>query len=80
MFAASLALIPLLASSAIRWAVLPRMKVAVTALPFFIMGIALSESVSFLGLFLFPAYKGALCLLSGIGIFQFAPYYASKYQ
>lgn len=77
---AALALIPFFISAVIRWAVLPRMPDAKTAFTIFILGIAIAESVCFLGLFVFPSFKTPLVALSFLGIFQFAPYFAGKYR
>ncbi len=39
----------------------------------------MAEATSFLGLFIFPGHKQALCLLSALGIFQFIPFFAARY-
>jgi hypothetical protein len=70
---------PCLASVVVRWLVLPRFSTAQTALPFFIMGIALAEATCFLGLFIFPAHKQDLFLLSFLGILQFVPFFARRF-
>ncbi|MDB6023959.1 MAG: hypothetical protein JWM68_182 [Verrucomicrobiales bacterium] len=77
---AFLAAIPLFISTAIRWLVLPRIKAAQRALPLFLVGIALSEAVCILGLFIFTGAKLPLFCLSVLGILQFAPFYAGKYE
>ncbi len=65
-------------SSALRWIVLPRMHDAQKLLVTMIAGIALAESVTFLGLFVFPAYRLDFFVLSALGIFQFIPTYARR--
>ncbi|MGB8169933.1 MAG: hypothetical protein WCF18_20690, partial [Chthoniobacteraceae bacterium] len=67
------ALVPLLISLIIRWNVIPRVTVMQSALAFMIMGIALAESVLFLGIFLFPAHQFTLFLAALLGIAQHAP-------
>lgn len=47
------AILPFAASVLIRFAVLPRMKSGMVALPIFIVGIALAEFTCFLGIFIF---------------------------
>ena len=74
-----LALIPLLAGTAIRWGLLPRLKDATKALPFFVVGIALCEATLFFGIFIFSAQQRDLAILAFLGIAQFAPVFASKY-
>jgi hypothetical protein len=43
-----------------------------------IVGIGLAESVTFLGLFLFPSHRLDLFVLSALSIFQFIPTYARR--
>jgi cytochrome bd-type quinol oxidase subunit 2 len=73
------ALAPLAMSIIVRWLILPRVRIAQTALVFFIVGIAFAESVCFLGIFIFPAHKEQLLVCSLAGIFQFIPYYVGRY-
>jgi hypothetical protein len=73
------ALAPLAISAIIRWLVLPRARSSQPALTLFIVGIAMAESACFMGLYVFPAHKHDLFLLSMLGIFQFIPYYARRY-
>lgn len=74
-----LATLPLAAASVIRWLVLPRATQAAAALPLFVVGMALAESTFMAGMFLFPAHKQELLILSALGIFQFVPLFAGKY-
>src|SRR5580698_8567075 len=67
--------IPFAISTIIRWLILPRAQNAQTALPMFVIGIAMAEATCFLGIYLFPAHKQELFIWSAIGIFQFIPYF-----
>lgn len=73
------ALVPAAISAVIRWLVLPRIRIAQTALVVFIIGIATAEMTCFLGLFIFPAHQQELFQVSLLGIFQFLPYYVRRY-
>jgi amino acid transporter len=73
------ALAPLAISILVRWFVLPGIRVAQTALVFFMIGIAMAESTCFMGIFIFPSHKQELFVGSVLGIFQFLPYYARRY-
>lgn len=72
--------IPFALSFIVRWLVLTRINTAWVALPIFIIGIALSEASCFLGLFIFPAHKMELFLMSAFGIFQYLPWFAGRLQ
>ena len=74
-----IALGPFLVSIVMRWVFLARATQAQRALVFFILGIAMAESVCFIGLFLAPAHKLELFILSALGIAQFVPYYAGRF-
>jgi hypothetical protein len=67
-------------SVVVRWLVLPQAKEAQRAFVWFILGMAFAEAVCFIGLFLAPAHKLELFILSALGIFQFLPYYAAKFR
>jgi F0F1-type ATP synthase membrane subunit c/vacuolar-type H+-ATPase subunit K len=75
-----LAGVQLLAAAAIRWLLLPRAGTTGKVLVLMIVGLALSESVEFYGLFLVPAdlpsTKLGLWLLALVSALQFAPVYA----
>lgn len=73
------AAIPVLLSVIIRWLILPRAWTAQGALSIFVVGIAMAEATCFLGIFLFPAHKLELFVLSALGIFQYLPYFAGRY-
>ena len=75
-----IALGPFFLSIVMRWAFLARTAQAQRALVFFIVGIAMAESVCFIGLFLAPAHKLELFILSALGIFQFIPYFAGRFS
>src|SRR4051794_21341484 len=70
-----LGLVPALISGAIRWSLLPALKDAPKALPFFIVGIAMAEMSCFLGIFIFPSHQIQLFIASFVGIFQLIPIY-----
>jgi hypothetical protein len=71
--------VPMALSAVVRWFVLPRVQSGQRAFPLFIVGIALAEATCFMGLFIFPAHKQELFMISAAGIFQFIPFYASRY-
>ena len=73
------AAIPVVLSAIIRWLVLPHARNVQGALQIFIIGICLAEATCFLGLFLFPAHKLGLFVISALGIFQYLPYFAGRY-
>jgi hypothetical protein len=70
---------PMVVSTIIRWLILPRMRSPQAALQLFLFGIGLAEATCFFGLFIFPAHKQGLFVLSVVGIFQFVPYFAGRY-
>jgi hypothetical protein len=72
--------IPFVLSGIVRWVILPRIKNAGVAFALFIVGIAVAEACCFFGLFLIPAHKQDLFILSILGIVQFAPFFARKYN
>jgi hypothetical protein len=71
---------PILAATLIRWLLLPRQVIPIKAFRLFIIGIALAESVTFYGIFLFPSHKNDLVMASLFGIIQFAPFFASRFS
>ena len=74
-----LPMIPLLASSALRWILLPRISEGYRALPLFIVGLVLAEGGSPLGLFLVPDLRQTYLVLGIAGVAQYAPFFASRY-
>ena len=72
--------IPFALSAAIRWLILPRINTAQPALTTAILGIAFAEVCCFLGLFIFPPHKRELFGASFIGILQFIPIYARRFD
>lgn len=72
------AVVPLLISALVRWFVLPRATTAQTALPVFIIGMALAESTAILGMFVFSGHRAELVALGLLGIGQFMPTFAAK--
>ena len=74
-----LPMIPLLASSAIRWVVLPRVTEGWRALPLFIVGLILAEAGSLIGLFLVPDLRQTYLVLGVAGLAQYIPFFAARY-
>ena len=70
---------PFVVSTIVRWLVLPRAQIARTAFAMFVVGVAIAEVSSLLGVVAFPAHKLELFALSVLGILQFAPYFASRF-
>ncbi len=74
----------LLASTAIRWIVLPRQKSEDAVLVTMIIGIALAESAQFFQLFLigdaYPQTQLTIFVFAVLGVAQFVPIYAGKLQ
>ena len=68
-----LPLMPLLASAAVRWLVLPRFRERARTFPIFIIGMALAEGSGILGLFLVPDLKATYLLLALLGLAQYLP-------
>jgi hypothetical protein len=75
-----LPMIPLLASSALRWIVLPRITEGFRALPLFIVGLVLAEGGSLLGLFLVPDLRQTYLVLGVAGVAQYVPFFISRYM
>jgi hypothetical protein len=73
------ALGPFFASIFIRWGLLARTARAQRALVLFVLGMALAESVCFMGLFLAPAHQLELFILSVLGMAQYVPYFAGRF-
>ena len=71
--------IPLVASVLLRVFVLPRIAVAAAALPLFVMGLALAESTTFMGVFLFPSHKLELFSASALGIAGYVPFFVVRF-
>lgn len=74
------AVLPLAISALVRWFVLPRTTSIPAALPVFIIGMALAESAAIAGIFIFPAHRTELVALGLIGIAQFMPFFAARYD
>jgi hypothetical protein len=72
--------VPFGVSTLLRWLVLPRLRNATTALPVFVLGIAMAEFCCFLGLFIFPAHKQDLFLLCVLGLAQYVPVFAGRFS
>jgi hypothetical protein len=72
-------LVPLFASVAIRWFVLPRCTNMQIAFVAFIAGISLAEGCGILAIFLGAAYRDEIFALGVLGIAQFVPFYAKRF-
>ena len=75
-----LPMIPLLASSAIRWVVLPRIIDGWRAFPLFIAGLVLAEAGFLIGLFLVPDLRQTYLVLGVAGLAQYVPFFAARYR
>jgi len=75
-----LPMVPLAISVFIRWVLLPRQKSVATAMPVFIIGLAMAEGCGILGMFLVPQLKETYLVLALLGLFQFAPLWAGKLE
>ena len=71
---------PFVISTIIRWLILPRIRNFQAAFSLFIVGLAMGEAPCILGVFAFPAHKAGLFALSVLGIVQFVPYFASRFD
>lgn len=74
-----LPMVPLLASSGLRWMVLPRITDGLRAFPLFVVGLALAEGGSILGLFLVPDLRQTYLVLGVIGLAQYVPFFSKRY-
>jgi hypothetical protein len=74
-----LPLLPLSFGAFVRWIVLPRASEASKALPLFLIGLALSEACGILGFILVPEMRQTYFVLALIGVFQFVPFFASRF-
>lgn len=72
-------MIPLLASSGLRWILLPRVTEGLRALPLFIVGLVLAEAGSLIGLFLVPDLRQTFLVLGVIGLAQYVPFFAARF-
>jgi hypothetical protein len=81
---AILAIGQFLAATALRWLVLPRVRMILQVLIVMIIGVTLCEAVELYGIFLIPASEPEtklwLLILSLIGAAQFVPFYAAPAQ
>jgi hypothetical protein len=65
--------IPIVVVFALRWLVIPRLKQPIEVLPVFLVGVALAETLTFFGLFLFPAQFRLFYLMSWLLFVQLMP-------
>jgi len=75
-----LPLIPLAASTAIRWLVLPRFEEGAKAFTFFIVGLALAEACGLVAFILVPGQRDTYFTLALLGLAQFAPMFAANFR
>ncbi len=73
-------LVPLFVSIIIRWLVLPRFGDLKRAFPLYIAGLALAESCGILGIFLGGAYRDDLFVLGVLGVTQYVPLFAARFN
>lgn len=71
---------PLAAATLVRWLVLPRFTRRAKAFPIFVLGVALAEGSGLLGLFLVPESRNEYLLLALLGLAQFVPVFARRYE
>jgi hypothetical protein len=73
--------VPIIAATGIRWAVLPRIKEPAQQLVWMVIGLALAEAAVLISIFLvgpdYPQYQIAILMVAVVGIIQFAPSYAT---
>ena len=75
-----LPIMPFLASAVVRWLILPKLADGARAFPIFIVGLALAEGCTILGVVLVPAFKQAYLALGLVGVAQYIPLLTSKYK
>jgi hypothetical protein len=75
LFLISMLLVPFGVSIGIRWFLLPKAKTYQGMLPFFIIGMAVAESLVFYGIFLFPYHQNLFISFAVIGMIQFFPFF-----
>ena len=64
---------PIAFSVVVRWVIIPKTKTIQSIFTFFIIGIAVAESLVFFGLFMFPYFQGVMFTASVLAVFQFIP-------
>ena len=74
-----IAFVPLFVSIVIRWLVLPRATDPKAAFVMFVVGLALADSCSMLGIFLGGPYREDFFVLGVLATAQFVPFYARKF-
>ena len=75
-----LPVIPLILSSIVRWMLLPRISDGSRAFPIFIVGSALAEGSTILGVILVPSLRQEYLALGLVGLAQYIPTFASRYK
>ncbi len=71
-------IVPLFLSIIIRWLALPRFTSLASALPLYIVGLAMAEACGVFGIVFGGPYRDALFLLSILGLLQFVPVFARR--
>ena len=64
---------PFAFSVVVRWVIIPKIKTIQSVFIFFIIGIAVAESLVFFGLFIFPYFQSIMFAASVVAVFQFIP-------
>ncbi|WP_269542854.1 hypothetical protein [Cerasicoccus fimbriatus] len=67
--------VPVIIAAACRWFFIPRLKQMQQILVASIIGIAMGESISFYGYFLFPPYQDLFFVVSLLMVLQYMPTY-----
>jgi hypothetical protein len=78
MFAWLCYVIPIVVVLALRWVVIPRLRVQNLILPVFIVGVAFAEVQTFFGIFLFPAQFSLFYFTSWFLFVQLMPIWTLK--
>jgi len=71
---------PLLISVLLRWVVMSRITRKELGLIVFIVGLSLAEACGFMGMFIAHAYVKPLVALALLGMFQWAPVFAPRFE
>jgi hypothetical protein len=64
---------PISASTLIRWIIIPKMRDAQAVIPFFVIGMALAESLVMFGCFLVPSKQSIFAVVAALGVIQYIP-------
>jgi len=72
-------LLPVIASTVVRWIVMPKQAALRRRFSLFVIGMVLAQGSTFLGVFSCPRHKTMLFFLSLAGIAQFSPFSARRW-